>query len=300
MLFWRACCTWGIFFPVVVMACPIRIYQAAFDRWQPDDYYVTVEYRGVLSNAPAKAVNTLRTQALDNPVRSNLRTEFRRVEGKGTHDQQFMQVSYIKNVPRLDSMPDDRLMGITWTNVVWSGSFTDETTARILDSPVRQELKKRLLSGEVAVWILLESGDKEKDDQTARLAEETFKDIRANMKPPPLPAASRMSAVAPVATAGTTDITFSLIRVSADNVAEQFLVATIRRFLDNPKVDGEPLLVPVFGRGIMLKPWYGQSINPEAIRTMASKLLQNCSCMSPLPHEARYLLMGGDWNRGAL
>ena len=293
-------CLWGLVFPGVGMACPSRIYQAAFYRWQPDDYHVTVEYSGELSKAPVEAVNVLRSQSMDDPGRANVRTEFRRVDGKGGNEPPVMQVSYVKHVPLMEAAPADRMGAAVWTNLVWSGPFTAETTARILDSPVRQELKKRLLAGDVAVWILLESGDKEKDDRTARLAEETVKDIRVNMKLPPLPAVSRFSAAPSAVAAGDKDIRLSLIRVSRDNPAESFLVTTIRRFLDDPKGDREPVLTPVFGRGMILKPLAGARLNPEAIRKVTVELLGHCTCASPLPHQARYLLMKGNWEKSAL
>jgi hypothetical protein len=52
--------------------------------------------------------------------------------------------------------------------MVWAGAL-DEAAVALLDSPVRRELARRLLSGDSIVWLILESGDRARDEQVSEL-----------------------------------------------------------------------------------------------------------------------------------
>ena len=47
---------------------------------------------------------------------------------------------------------------------IWKGEINKESLAGLLSSPKRQEIVRRILGGDSAVWIIVESGDKETDD----------------------------------------------------------------------------------------------------------------------------------------
>lgn len=49
--------------------------------------------------------------------------------------------------------------------VTWSGPASEESLARVVDSPARRELAKRLLDGEAIVWVVLEVSDREAIDK---------------------------------------------------------------------------------------------------------------------------------------
>ena len=49
--------------------------------------------------------------------------------------------------------------------VTWSGPASEESLARVVDSPARRELVKRLLDGEAIVWVVLEVSDREAIDK---------------------------------------------------------------------------------------------------------------------------------------
>ncbi len=290
-------CWWGVSFLTDAGACPVPVYEIAFYRWLPDDYLVTVEYDGALSNvASAKAVELLRPRSVDKRERANMNVEFRQVEGRERNDSPLMRVSYIRNVMRSGDDAETKAQVTGITNEVWSGTFTAAAAAALVDSPVRQAVKQRLLAGDVAVWILLESGDKAKDDRIARLVDETLKDIRATMKAPAPPEDPANLDTTP-ADAGGKAVSLSLVRVARDDPAEWFLAAMLRQFPGTLRGDREPVLAAVFGRGMVLKPWPGNRVSPEAIRKVAAALLEPCSCACPLPQEARYLLMQGSWGR---
>lgn len=55
---------------------------------------------------------------------------------------------------------------------IWSAPMSEANVRVMLDSPVRRELMKRLLAGQSAVWLLIESGNAAKDDAAAKVIEE--------------------------------------------------------------------------------------------------------------------------------
>ena len=50
---------------------------------------------------------------------------------------------------------------------VWAGELDAPNVEHLLNSPKRREIAKRLLAGETAVWLLLETGARDQDDAAA-------------------------------------------------------------------------------------------------------------------------------------
>src|SRR5690606_19034513 len=71
---------------------------------------------------------------------------------------------------------------------LWSGSLTADAVGGLADSPARQELAKRLMAGQTAVWLLLESGDAAADTKAATLVEEELKKLEDTLELPELSA----------------------------------------------------------------------------------------------------------------
>src|SRR6185436_19396942 len=69
---------------------------------------------------------------------------------------------------------------------VWEGPLSREAVSRITDSPMRQELRRRLVDGQTAVWVVLESGEKEKDDEAVKRVESQVRQLEQTLKLPEL------------------------------------------------------------------------------------------------------------------
>ena len=74
---------------------------------------------------------------------------------------------------------------------VWSGKLSVEAAQRLVESPVRKQIAERILKGESAVWVLLEIGDKAKDDAAAKLLTTQFEKVKEELQipeqDPPMP-----------------------------------------------------------------------------------------------------------------
>ena len=65
----------------------------------------------------------------------------------------------------------------TWDRIAWQASVTAENAARLVDSPLRQEIARRLLDGQSAVWVLLECGDGQAGGLAGRLEELGYREV---------------------------------------------------------------------------------------------------------------------------
>ena len=102
------------------------------------------------------------------------------------------------------------------------------TSKNLIDSPVRKQIYKDILDGNTAVWILLESGDKEKDDNAANFLETYLKELEGTLKlPDPVEGNNYVDDSESEIYEGK--IKFSLHRISRDDPQEQF---TIQMFLN--------------------------------------------------------------------
>lgn len=152
--------------PEPLRACNVPVFRYAMERWAADPYQVVIYHRG---QEQAEAWARLRE-----PGHANLSLQDVDVstpEGKalagrrGIAGSPWVEVYYPLN---------SRIR-----KAVWSGPLSGARAGSILHSPLRAQLARRLLDGEVAVWILLKSGQAEKDSR----ALETLR--RELIAPPP-------------------------------------------------------------------------------------------------------------------
>jgi hypothetical protein len=157
----------------------------------------------------------------------------------------------------------------------------------VLESPARRELLARLLRGDSAVWIMVESGDKERDDAQAEVLLSTLKDLGETLALPELregPEDQLTNKTVPFR------LGFSALRVSRTDPAEESLVRMLLRGAGGPA--GLPAAFPVFGRGRALP---GTEITAEAIRKNAQILVAPAGSPSKSSVPGVDLLLKADW-----
>ena len=180
---------------------------------------------------------------------------------------------------------------------VWSGEFTSENVERLIDSPVRQQIRKDLLSGESIVWVLLESGDKVQDDAASDLLNTELARLQGELKLPEIDAVDLQNlSVAP------TDLrlSFSSVRLSQDDPREQLLremLLSVEPDLRDEEYVHQTMAFPVFGRGRALYALIGNGIAPETIEDACRFLTGACQCTVKAQNPGIDLLMSVDWDR---
>jgi hypothetical protein len=168
----------------------------------------------------------------------------------------------------------------------FSGPLTDPAVSTLLDSPIRKEIAKRILAGESAVWILLESGIKQQDEEAAHLLDSQLR---------------RMTEKLEVSMPGTeldgSNSRFSTVRVSRDDPLEATFVEMLLRSEPELATLSEPMAIPVFGRGRALFALVGEGIHEDNIEHVCRFLTAWCSCQVKELNPGVDLLMSVDWSR---
>lgn len=286
-----------LFSATAINACSVPVFRYALERWQPDMFQALVLHRGELSEDHKKLIDA-----------------FDRSEGKKKANVELITVD-------LDSSPPPELLSLlakqketelprillmpppfTGSSVpLWSGKLDDKSSVdgfdNLVDSPVRRETVKRLLAGDSAVWICLESGDKEQDDKAFKLLDIQLEKLGKELKLPEQtpedledPDSQVRFEKLPVR------IAFSTIRVSRGNAEEKGLIDQLMRTEDDLlEESGKPMVFPVFGRGRALWAYIGAGINEENIAEAAQFLIGPCSCQIKRQNPGADLLVTADW-----
>ena len=283
-------------------ACQVPVFRYALERWLPDLYEVIVFHRGALNAEHQAAVKLLRDAAEDEDEDTPTNLVVRTVDlAKGS--QKWMKELYDpKSLPSMAvfaPVPARYVWGGRLKRrkegVVWSGPLDKAGAARLLDSPKRREVARRIRSGESAVWVLLECGDRKKDDDAAKLIGTQLAEMMKVLKVPEQDAADYM---------GYNDysrlpklrVAFSMIRVSRKDAAEKMLVEMLLHSEEDLRGFDEPMTFPIFGRGRVLWALVGKGINVKNTIDTCVFLVNGCSCKVKGMNPGMDVLIGADWD----
>jgi hypothetical protein len=287
--FLRLCvlCASVVFSSGVAHACNVPVFRYALERWRPDRYEVVLFHRGPLAaeeqaaleplyNAEDQERLTLTKVDLDKPLAPDF--------------QQLWDAQEKAELPWLVVLyPTQLRIG----QPVWAGQVNAETASLLTNSPARQELAKRLISGQTAVWLLLESGDAAADDQATALLEEQLKELQKTLELPELTATpeDEVRSAIPLAVA------FSVLRVSRSDPKERLLAQMLLGSEEDLRERSDAMVFPVFGRGRALFPLVGAGITAQNIADAAGFLVGPCSCQLKEFNPGVDLLNTADWDR---
>jgi hypothetical protein len=239
--------------------CNIPVFRYALERWRSSYYPVIVFHRGPLAGPAKEAVDELRRQTanfdvdhvdLAAPVAAKMKDLWESQKGAA---EPWMVALY----PGRDL-------------VAWAGPASADSARRLADSPARQEMARRLLAGETAVWLFLESGDKTRDDASATLLAAELRRLEKALKLP-----IHQEDDPPLMADIPVKIAFSILRISRQDAVEKALIEVLLR--SEADLNG-PVTVPVFGRGRALWAFTGDGINASTIEEAGAFLTGACAC----------------------
>jgi hypothetical protein len=187
---------------------------------------------------------------------------------------------------------------------LWSAPMSEANVRLMVDSPIRQELRKRLLAGESAVWLLIESGDPAKDDAAGKALDDGLQAAQKKLKLPD-GVLTQEEAKDPKKRHENADvllsdlplrIAFSTLRLSRQNADEAALIAMLMHIEpDLGDFVDEPMVFPIFGRGRALEPILGKGIHAANLLEACTYLCGACSCEIKEQNPGIDLLMVADW-----
>lgn len=272
---------------VAASACNVPVFRYALEYWAADAYELVLFYREPLTPESQGLVETMEKTGQDGLAnlvvnKANLASELP------------PSVRELWNAQKNPALPwlvvrYPRPLGIEPS--AWAGPLTAETVRALLDSPARRDLAQKLRRGDAIVWLLLESGDKRRDEQAAQLVQAESRKLEQTLV---LPDPSALDP--PANTDLPSKIAFSTVRVARADPAERLLLNMLLNWNTNLASATEVMLFPVFGRGRAIAPARGEEIQPEAIREMAEFLTGPCSCLVKAMNPGYDLLLSADWN----
>ena len=295
---------------VITKACQVPVFRYALERWQPDHYQLVIVHDGNLTSeeqanvtyleenlvGPNGPIINLRFEALD------LAKEEKQFERwKKLHSDQNASVSIHLFFP-FEAFEQD-------TNPIWNGDFTRNNINQILDSPARRELVKRILAGDSAVWLFLETGNQKEDDKLfntlekyAKLAEKEISVPEGviqqsalddpNLLLSPGDEENILESSVPL------KIAFSILRLSRKDPQEAILRSMLLHLEDDlldKEMENKPMLFPAFGKGRVLPPLIGAGISEENALADCGYLCGACSCQVKNQNPGMDILVKADW-----
>ena len=276
-------------FAVPVLACNVPVYRFALERWRPDPYRVVLVHEGPVDASHQKLLGPLQ----DQQDKSAVNVTVQDVDVTNFPDDKSDGVSKTKEKAQLPMLVVNYPAHLRIEQPIWKGAIDSDAIARLTDSPIRKELIKRLVDGQTAVWLFLESGHPEKDGPAFSLLETELKKLEQELKLPEL-------TDSPDDTLLSNDplrIAFSLLRVPRGDPQEQMLVEMLVHSEPDLADRSDPLVFPVFGRGRALFPLVGAGITKENILESATFLVGPCSCQVKELNPGFDLLLAADWDQ---
>jgi hypothetical protein len=277
----------------VACACNIPVFRYALERWQPDQCEVVVFHKGGLTGEQQQLLKQL---------------------GEGDSGQgQHANVKIIESDVSLPTQPHAALWAgiesethatlpyvvlrtkLGFGKVVngWHGPLDAVGRSGVLDSPARRELGRRLLAGHSIVWLVIGSDDKQQNMAARQMLAQNFESLAGKIELPEgvgLPGSELHSEVPLL-------LEYSLLEIDRKDVREQFLVELLSGFQPEAVAQGEPLIVPVFGRGRALEVIPANDLSDHLMKDLTVFLSGACSCQVKEQNPGFDLLLSVDWNR---
>jgi len=283
-------------------ACSIPVFRYALERWQPDRYVAVVFHDGELTKDQKSLLDRLVGLEGSQGVPANV--EVAAVDTSQSFEDNEYLAALWKTHAEKAKLADGPWLVVRFpiesefNEDVWSGTLTKDAVDAIRVSPVRTEIATRLLTGDSAVWLVIESGDKQADEKFVKRLSGDLKTIEKSLKLPELLLEDRkiLSDNGPAL-----KLRFSILRVSRSDTRERILLDSI--LYDDPDLSTEdrklltgPLAVPVFGRGRALAVMPATQLLPETLEDAARFLCGPCSCEVKQQNPGWDLLIAIDWD----
>ena len=178
---------------------------------------------------------------------------------------------------------------------LWSAPLEIQDLPRLVDSPARRQIVKRLLGGESAVFLLLESGRKEEDAKIAKLLTTTIAKMQKDLALPADDGTGRPQSDLPLR------IAFSVLAVRRDDPAEALLVKIVESALEqsNPKKRKEASGRSSARSSAGDASWArspGKDLTAETIEAACQFLCGACACTLKGELAGTDLLLTADWD----
>ncbi len=281
-------------------ACDVPVFRYALERWPPSYYGLVVFHRGGLAEGPKKVADWLKQCGNSEETPCNVDVYLADVDDPNLPEA----------VTELRKQQKD--LALPWMVAcyprrwgpllpAWAGPVTAANAKALVDSPVRQEIARRIVAGETAVWVLLEGGDKAKDDAAEKLVQSELKELSTELRLP-IPAAALYPGADEdeLPPGPPLKIAFSTLRLSPKDPNERLLVELLLNTEEDLRTDyaSDPKVFAFFGRGRSMLALVGEGINEDNVAAVCEFLVGRCSCQVKEQNPGVDMIFAVDWLAG--
>ena len=264
-------CLLLLLLPNILSACDVPVFRFALERWVNDPYILLIKHPAELNDNQLEKLTTLRNKYELNKAKCNLVLKIE----ESTENDFVMELRY------------PEVTGII--RPAWVGDFNLENFDRIIDSPTRKDIHKKIINGTAIVWIVLKSGNNEQDKSFVKKLQEMLPQIQSqfsiskNVKQakeldqidgslPQKELDNILYSTIPL------DISFEIIELDKDNMNEQVFVQTLINQSISMIDINEPVAIPIFGRARCLDGIKSSELDLNKLHSTCSYLCSACSC----------------------
>jgi hypothetical protein len=271
-------------------ACNIPVFRYALERWRPDVCQFVIFHTGPLTDEVQEQIDKLRQDVAT--AGGNVRFQLvDRTEDLDTPMQELWEQSQAtpsSTQPYVVVQLPHARGPIT----AWQGPLSDAFSSSLLGSPSRSELSRRLLAGHSIVWLIVTSSNPDRNAATRKLLDEQCQVLGDKIRLPEgigLPGSELYSEVPLL-------LRFSVLELDPADAREHFMVQLFTRFHPEAMAAGEPLVVPIFGRGRALEVIPANLLDQHLIEDVATFLSGACSCQVKEQNPGFDLLLSANWD----
>lgn len=282
-----------VLLPAAALACSVPVFRFALEQWRPDAYQVFIYHDQDLSAEQTQFIERLQREG---SASGGANLQVRLIDLRGelqSGDRERLEQTGLTALPQIVvNLPRKAGDGETF---VGAAELSEEQVERLVNSPARVELAKRLLDGEV-VWVFLTGGDASQDDARLTALETELAGLQQTLQ---LPAIQQEDLKELTVAPEELKIRFSALRVDRNDPAEKWFVEMLLSTepdLRDEELAGEPMAFPIFGRGRTLYALVGMGINADMIKEAAEFLTGPCQCTVKAENPGVDLLLPVRWD----
>ena len=300
----------GLLLACQALACQVPVFRYALERWQTDKYHVVVVHQGPLTEDQKKAVQLLE-QAVSPTFETGANLMLHKLDlasSPRVDPRWKAEVSTFKpdDTPRIALYyPESAKI----SEPLWTGDLTIKNAKGIIDSPLRQKIRDELLTGTSNVWLLLQGGDESMDRKAEERLRKFLEQASSETKLPdgiiPLEKAHQLRSGPDEGPIDMDDVLrssvplkihFSTLAVSRNDPGEEIFIAMLLNHSGRMRsIAGQPIAIPIFGRGRVLEGMIGEDITLEHTLGASSYLCAACSCQVKEENPGLDMLMAVKW-----
>ncbi|MDG2382451.1 MAG: hypothetical protein P8N76_12345 [Pirellulaceae bacterium] len=302
--FWLLVCCYFVGMGGSAWGCNIPVFRYALENWQPDPYSVFILHQGDLTSEQAALASALRSKSVENQAICNANvfvvdTRELAPDAKSAMELPIGTVDYLRRWLEHSSNASPTIVTLFPNHPpqslpAWHGDFNEANLRALLDSPLRREIAQRILDGQSAVWVLVESGNTAADEAAFRQLEKLLIDAPKLVSLPDQELIETDEEYNPDNEIEL-KVEFSALRVSRDASDEAAIVSMLLGSEEDLREFNEPIAIPVYGRGRTYYALVGKGINADTVNDNCQFMCGACSCQIKQDNPGIDLLMAMDW-----